>query len=474
MTEPVFFQPEGAWVGDVIPYRHDGDFLLYYLHEQRRDPKPGTPWHLVTTSDLVHYSDRGEALPSGGAAAPDLNAYTGSIVQDDEGTHHLFYTGQNPTRTAPDGRPLQLVMHAVSDDLTTWTKLPEDTFGAPEGYDPSDWRDPYVYRTFPDADWQLVLAARFDQGPERRRGVVARLTSPDLKTWTIAEPLWAPNRFITQECPEVFAIGEWWYLVYSEFTDAFVTRYRMARTPEGPWIAPKFDSLDGRAFYAAKSAERDGRRIFFGWIATREGSTDDGPWQWAGSMSTLEAVQAADGTLDFRIPSEVLDSFTSSETWTLPAAQLVAPTEYLGCVAPGELPEQFRLSLDITIEADTKQAGVLLHCDADGETGYALRLEPQAQRMVLDRWPRKATGTEQWQVSGDVPHWIDLERPAGLAPGSHHLDVVVDGQLLVANLDHRTCLSTRLYDHTGGHVGYFACDGTASVPHMTLSTRPTN
>ena len=64
---------------------------------------------------------------------------------------------------------------------------------------------------------------------------MARLISDDLTHWTPVAPLWDPHRFVTQECPELFRIGDWWYLVYSEFTDRFVTRYRMSRSPEGPW-----------------------------------------------------------------------------------------------------------------------------------------------------------------------------------------------------------------------------------------------
>ena len=271
MVHEVFFRPRPHWVGDVIPYADDERIRLYYLYERRLSPRPGTPWHLAVTEDLVHYEDRGEALPAGGPGAEDLNAYTGSVVRDETGLHHLFYTASNPERRAADGRPLQLVAHATSPDLERWTKHPEDTFGAPDGYDPADWRDPFVYRTPGSSTWSLILAARWARGADRRRGVVARLESRDLRTWTPVEPLWDPHRFITQECPEIFRMGRWWYLVYSEFTDRFTTRYRISRSPDGPWTAPARDSIDGRGLYAAKSAPWSGRRLFFGWIASRLG-----------------------------------------------------------------------------------------------------------------------------------------------------------------------------------------------------------
>ena len=83
MVYEVFFRPRPHWVGDVIPYADDERIRLYYLYERRLSPKPGTPWHLAVTEDLVHYEDRGEALSAGGPGAEDLNAYTGSVVRDE-------------------------------------------------------------------------------------------------------------------------------------------------------------------------------------------------------------------------------------------------------------------------------------------------------------------------------------------------------------------------------------------------------
>ena len=99
MDQRGFYQPNGAWVGDVIPWHEDGVFHLFYLHETRRVPKDGMPWHRVLTENLVDFREAGEALSSGGRSADDFNVYTGSIVLASDGTHHAFYTGQNPTKT---------------------------------------------------------------------------------------------------------------------------------------------------------------------------------------------------------------------------------------------------------------------------------------------------------------------------------------------------------------------------------------
>lgn len=469
MDQRGFYRPEGAWVGDVIPFQEDGVFHLFYLYESRRTPKDGMPWHRLDSDDLVAFRETGPAIASAGPDAPDFNIYTGSIVLDEKGVHHAFYTGHNPERRGADGLALQLVMHATSrDGMATWQRHPADTFGATAGYETADWRDPFVFRDAEAGIWRMLITARHADGPDRRRGVIAQCTSTDLRTWTPAAPFWDPRRYVAHECPEVFEWNGWWYLVYSEFSESFTTRYRMSRSLHGPWIVPEDDSLDGRAYYAAKSAARDGRRFFFGWIASREGGVDDGAWQWAGTLSVLEAEQRADGTLRFHPPREFADTFGEPEPGLAAGTILRALDGYADALVPVEAPRAFRVRARFDIAPHTTECGILLRASADGDEGYVLRLEPRRGRLVFDRWPRLRTGTEQWQISGDVPHAVELERSARIDPGEHTLEVIVDGDLCVATLDDAVVLSTRLYDRPAGRVGAFVGEGSVVVTEFTV------
>lgn len=478
-TSVVHFKPEGGWVGDVIPFERDGRIWLFYLLEIRDDPASGTGWALVSTEDFVHYTDHGTVLPSGGPDAEDFNCYTGSLVDDGE-VVHLFYTGNNPRVLAADGAQLQQVMHATSEDgLLSWRKHPEHTFAAPPPYDPADWRDPFVFRLGSGKPWRMLLAARHLDGPQRRRGFVAQLTSEDLTSWTLAEPLWDPRRYVTQECPDVFQQGDWWYLVFSEFSEAFVTRYRMARSPEGPWHAPVCDTVDGRAFYAAKSVSSGGRRFFIGWIATKEGEVDDGAWQWAGTMSVLESQPLPDGTLAFFLPQELINSFETTVAVRSAGVasidrplRLSAPDGYRAVMTERPMPKAFYAALTLDIEPETRECGILLRASCDGDTGYVVRLEPARHRVVFDRWPRRRTGTGQWETSGDVPFMIELERPCPLPTGTHTVELMVDDTTCVLIVDKTVALSARIYDHADGHLGFFVGDGTLIVSLDSLSCRP--
>lgn len=477
MAMSVHFRPTNGYVGDLIPFERDGRLWLFYLLDERLEPPTGMPWALVSTDDFVSYTDHGVVLPSGGPQAEDFDCYTGCVI-DTGDQLHLFYTGHNPARTTPDG-DLQVVCHATSDGpLTQWQRHPDHTFGAPAGYLPQDWRDPYVYRVTPNDPWLMVLAARHAEGPDRRSGLVARLTSTDLVTWHPTTPLWDPHRFTAQECPEVFQWGDWWYLVYSEFTDAFQTRYRIAPGPDGPWLAPHHDSIDGRARYASKSVARDGRRYFVGWIATKEGSRDDGDWEWAGDLAALEATQQPDGTLGFGLPRELIQAFTLSEAVQLEPVHGASDTPgdgpldgYAAWVGP-ILPDVCLMTATIEIPPGNGSCGLLLRTDSQAESGYEVRLEPARSRVVFDRWPRGRTGPAQWQVNGDVPHAVELERSCDLPAGPHTVQILIDGSTIVAVIDNLVALSARLYDHRTGRIGLSTCDGPIRVADLRVAVLP--
>lgn len=469
-----FFHPADGYVGDVIPYAWDGKAWLFYLHEKRQIPKPGTGWSLVTTSDFSTFEDRGVAISSGGASAADFNIYTGSIVFNN-GQHIMFYTGQNPLIVGDDGWPLQVVMRAVSDDgMETWKRDKDFVVKPGEGYENTDWRDPFVV-DLGDGDWRMLVTARLKEGPSHRRGVIAQLRSRDLRHWEMMDPLYAPNRYVAMECPEIFQWGDYWYLVYSEFSDAFVTRYRISSRPDGGWRAPKHDTIDGRAFYASKSLFLNDRRYFVGWVATKENASDSGDYQWAGTMAVVEAVQNQDGTLAFRIPKPVIDAFdrplpiAPTREGELDQVHLEALDGYDSIISFVDAPDRFRLAVDIEFSALPKDVGVLLFADAD-DHAVSLRLEPQRNRLVLDRWPRQEPGREPWQLGGDRPYAIELERPCDLAPGTHHIDAVVDGEVIQVGVDGQTVLSTRIYDRSGRAVGFFVGDGTARFTNIRLLT----
>lgn len=316
----------------------------------------------------------------------------------------------------------------------------------------------------------MLLAARKPEGPSRFRGCVALASSSDLQRWEVRQPFWAPDAYYTHECPDLFRLGDWWYLVYSTFSDRFVTHYRMSRSLAGPWLAPANDSFDGRAYYAAKTAGDDRRRFLFGWLPTRDGETDDGGWQWGGTMVVHELAQQADGTLHVRAPRAILNTFQHTAPPTL--APVMGTWKGVGNIftSPsvgrfsafnfGAMPDACLAEMSVRFQPGTLACGALLRAADDLESYYQLRLEPGNQRLVFDRWPRP----------GDQP--VTIERPLPMLAGQPvTLRMLVEGTNLVVYANDRIALSTRMYNHRAGNLCLFVNEGEATFLGVGMKTR---
>ncbi len=469
-TLHINYKPEHAWVGDFIPFNWEGEYHLFYLKDDRDTPWQGTPWYHLVTRDFVNFTDHGECLARESPSAQDHFVFTGSVIRA-EGQFHIYYTGHNPEfRKA--GKPEQAVMHAVSDDLYSWTKIPDQILYAPlDRFEPHDWRDPFVFWNENAGEYWMLLAARQRDGPSRRRGCTALCASSDLSSWEVKEPFYAPDLYFTHECPDLFQIGDWWYLVFSEFTDAFVTRYRMSRSINGPWITPEADTFDGRAFYAAKTAAGEGHRYLFGWNPTQTDGKDYAPWNWGGNLVVHEVHQRPDGTLAVHIPHTVSNYFAAEQPVRFAQSfkvsvpqngtvQLDGPDSFR-CVSAGKLPEIAKIEARAAFTEPTKGFGIMLRTSQDFEIGYYVRVEPERGRLVFDSWPRR----------GDYPYMVELERPIRLRPGKPiQITIYVDGTICEVYLDHQIAMSARMYDHPQGNWGIFVAEGNASFSDVQLFT----
>ena len=474
----ILYRPDDGYAADFIPLYDQGNYHLFYLKDYRDVPGhgEGTPWWHLVTRDFVHFEDWGEALPRGPQGSQDLWVFTGSAIAH-QGQYHIYYTGHNH-HLKDQGKPVQAILHATSPDTRTWTKDPGMAFFAPGalGYEPDDWRDPFVFWNAEAGEFWMLLAARHsvgaarkNSGPSRNRGCTALASSKDLATWTVREPFWEPDEFYTHECPDLFRLGDWWYLVFSEFTDRSMTRYRMSRSLRGPWLTPANDTFDGRAYYAAKTAGVGDERYVFGWLPTREGETDSGGWQWGGHLVTHQVIQRTDGTLAVRPPATVLAPFVKPITltpravlgqWHTEGAFSADAVGRFSAATLAAMPDECLIQAEITYAPGTASCGLLLRADDTLDTYYQVRLEPAAQRMVIDRWPRP----------GDQP--FILERPLAMQPDRPvRLRVLVDGTCLVVYADDEVALCCRMYEHRTGALGLFVTEGAARFGKVTLSTR---
>ena len=304
--------------GDAIPFYHDGKYHIFSLTSP-----PGTTvyparlrtsWSHCVSDDLVHWTELPTALYPGEGEEPDASGvWTGSVIYG-EGKYHAFYTGY-----CLSAEFQQTICHATSEDGIVWTKDPANPVITPltELYEKLDWRDPYIFYNEEDRCYWLVLSARELDMPVTRRGCVVLYRSKDLAAWEHYGPIYAAGHTNCPECPEMYKIGENWYLSYSRFSEFGNTIYRISRSPFGPWRKPKKDGIGGRRFYAAKSMQDDaGRRFYFAWIHDRAENSDRGEWYWGGKFCVPHEVTVdADGELDVKMPEEYVSAFHEPVPW---------------------------------------------------------------------------------------------------------------------------------------------------------------
>jgi beta-fructofuranosidase len=468
-----YFAPGKSVCADVIPYYENGTYYLFYLRDYRdiKEKGEGCPWCLLTTNDLVHYVDHGPVLLRGSEKDQDLYVFTGSVFKD-KGRYYIFYTGHNP-HFIEKGKPQEKILMATSDDLFHWEKARGFSLKAPSFLEPHDFRDPFVFKNEKTGEYCMLLAAREKSSkPLNRRGITALATSNDLLHWRVRKkPFYAPDAFYTHECPDLFKMGRYWYLAFSEFTDKVVTTYRVSNSQFGPWRKLKQDTYDGHAFYAAKGTSDGKRRIVFGWDPIKLGYDDNAPWQWGGAIIPHELVQdPRDGTLYVKCPKEILDSYSKRVGPEKPSVLVGKARETpnglalwkrgFSLVDLGKHGKNCRIAYDFQFGEKTGEFGVYLKANKDYSQYYAVKFEPGMNRLGFDRLPRSASYTHTE---------VDVERHCDLSSNKkHHMEIILEGSVLAVFVDDKYAMCGRCFKDDGNRLALFSQDEKVSFANIAV------
>lgn len=472
----LFYTPAYAKTGDVIPFFDERTkrFENFYLKNWNPDaPKDEIVygWHRITTKDNRNYVE----------TPANIHGGTGSLVCVD-GLYHLFYC------TFDHEPPVQWVRHATSKDLLHWEEISEDTFGADgEIYRVSDWRDPHVFWNEGEEQWWMLLAAR-ENAPTERNGCVALCVSDDLSHWQIEKPIYAPRvNQSANECPDMFQIGDWHYLVYSNYTDGFSTYYRMSKSPRGPWLRPQIDTFDGRAFYAAKTGFDGKRHYVYGWNPTRgeniwgfdpekDFGEDYKSWNWGGSIVVHEIWQHEDGTLGVCPIESVADAFTKKKAlsirsltgnWQAGQAEAACSSKdgYSAAIADA-IPRQCCIKLQCCYQGTASSFGLALQVDETFGYGYYLMFEPNYHRIQF------RSGLRMDEEGGKTfPYAVEMERPLDLEEGkTYELELYIQDTIGVLYVNHDLAFGFRMYGKRERCLGFFVSDGDLTVKDAAIWT----
>ena len=462
--------PEGGYVGDVMPYvTDDGELELYYLYDTDINGQGYHPIYKYSTQDLSGFEDHGKVLDYGLMSDPDPALGTGSVMQDPSGLYHLFYTGHNDTGNGGKGK--ECVMHATSTDRENWEKDESPLFFAPEGYSKDDFRDPEVFWVEKDQCYWLLIAAN----ENTLGGVVLKYTSRNLRNWEFIGPIFAPLKQYMCECPDLFPIGDYWYITYS--WDC-VTYYAMSDSIDGPFVAPRDNILDGKGaadgngfiFYAGKTAKIDGNTYLCGWIGRAGVSSDSGIYQWAGNVMNHQLVQHEDGTMGVKAP-EPYDSFFTVDK---PVKAEMAIGE--GKISGNNITLSAEKGSYSVADMGTRPASMTLECDVtideDGCAGFAFGGSEKDARytaLCLDA-RQNLLHYEGYEISD-----LDILEPQAFTKfdfsggGVHHVKLVCENEIVVLYVDDVKALSSRItHSIDGAHIGVFSNGCGASFENITM------
>lgn len=273
------WRPEGnIFVGDCMPYVHDGRYHVLYLKDRRHHGSKwffgAHQWEHISTDDFVHWEIHPTAVEI--TAPHEGSICTGSWICKGD-TQYLFYTVRMADRSpAP-------VSRSISKDGCRFEKDPSFGFTLPVIYDAASARDPKVIFGEDGLYHMFLTTSLLQEG----KGCLAHLVSRDPDTWEdTGIPMYICEDDTQPECPDYIRYGENYYLIFSLHGKAY---YRYSEKPFDGWKTPKEPAVP--CHNVPKGAVWGNEIVFAGYKPTHGG--------YAGTMSFVSAVQDENGELCF-------------------------------------------------------------------------------------------------------------------------------------------------------------------------------
>jgi len=450
-----YYNPAIGRCGDPMPFydQKAGEFKVLYLQEYENNATYNYhPIWGVSTKDAANYESIGEVLATGTSAwEQDAALGTGcAIYNEKDGLYYIYYTGHNP-----NCNNVEAVMRATSPDFKTWTKdnvwvLKGDDYG----YSTVDFRDPQIFQA-EDGLYHMVIASKLK---------FAEFKSSDLKTWEHVgqfNMIW--DRML--ECPDIFKMGNYWYLVYSEGYRASWSRkvkYMMATSwdnlkacfndPGANWPKDGHEGvLDSRAFYAGKTASNGTDRYIWGWCPYRTGATihdkninvgAGGEPNWSGALVCHKIIQHSDGTLSLGEVPAMAGKYTQSEN-----ANVVTSQGYNGGTLSGDdayvlfsrLGAHNHISMTVKTSNNWDKFGISLVRGTDSKKYYTMIVNPEWEDG------RKVNFEQEGDEGIGFIEGIDGYNFARPLDNTYRIDIYTDNSVMVMYINDVCAYTNRIY-----------------------------
>ena len=341
MRPAYHFSPRIGWLNDPngLSY-YDGRYHLFYQYHPYSTYWGPMHWGHAVSDDLITW----EYLPA--ALAPDTEydysgCFSGSAVTMDDGSHLLMYTGCGDSSGDPTGKGRWIQLQSIAirkpggSEYAKYEGNPViSACDLPEGGDPYEFRDPYMWRCA-DGSYRAIVANGRTSADEGTRLLLFR--SEDGLHWGNGKVLFEDERRIgvMWECPNFFPLDGRHILMASpmdmqaEEGDAVGS----IRFPQGNNVCyitgdyneqleefkPDADDADagyymyepvdgGLDFYAPQTFKTaDGRRVMIGWMQDPSMANvhSEDEFKIFGQMTVPRGLTLKDGRLIQRPVSEL-------------------------------------------------------------------------------------------------------------------------------------------------------------------------
>ncbi|MCH5224920.1 MAG: DUF4975 domain-containing protein [Muribaculaceae bacterium] len=464
-SQSMYYKPYVGYCADPMPFYDPAnkDFKVLYLQDYL-DNQQFTyhPIWGVSTKDGVSYTSLGELISCGAANELDAALGTGSTIYKD-GVYYTFYTAHSP---APDktGGINEAVMLATSKDFSNWEKNRELIITGEGNYDTKDFRDPLVFQG-EDGKYHLLIATK-----QNGKGVLADFISDNLLDWSdngvFMTMMW--DRFY--ECPDIFKMGEWWYLLYSEQADFMrKIQYFKGRTLEelkactkddaGIWPDYKEGILDSRGTYAGKTASDGTDRYLWGWNARRNGFTNDNSYNWGGNLVMHKIIQHEDGTISLGEVPAIANSFGNG---TLMGDFSLSGEEFR--LMP-RLDRKNRITFTVTTSnKEWDKFGVSFARGSDSDSYYTLVFNPENEESRKINFERE--GAEPLFIDGSDSYWFPTPED-----GVYNITITNDNSVMTMYVNDNVAYTNRLYGMQRNCWSINSYGGNITVSNLSVSSK---
>lgn len=474
-----FYKPKNGSIGDPMPF-YDEDsktVKMFFLFEDHVSGRRNSIYYLNTT-DFGSYSNFTETFAPGGDSEQDKWIGTGSFVKKN-GTYYCFYTGHNETMN-----PIEKVMLATSTNLKDWTKVSSLLIEAPDGNYKNDFRDPAVY--FDETRNTYVMLVTSVRGGDP---VIDRYSSNDLLNWTQIESM---TDFDTDsdimECPDIFKMGNKWYLVFSRINrdNQRKVYYRISDTPNGPWkicedAEGKHDTFDGLWLYAAKTVAVGNDRYLAGWCSIGQTVESSNELKWGGNLTTHKLVQQPSGKLYTTIPEGLDNKFSSQVDYAKISSQgnVSGDTGAYTITAGSErayalFNRNSSAAIKISMKIDASQSnsfGFLFGGCGDMSDIYTIKFDLTSNNT----WgtPAMFMHNEVTNPSGTV-YKNELNYNRLIVPNNKIFDVkiIIERSIATVYINGNVAFTNRIYKMELNPWGIFSDNGSINISNLKINKIP--